>query len=364
MMNKSKTAILLIALLFSFCEIQGADLYWRVTAVNNNFNNAANWTDSPTGVGGTSPGTPPTILDNVYFTNTSNYMDIKPTGTGNMRNLTVTAAGYKFSQNNINIASVVVGNTLSFMTNASYHQGAGVSMVTFSSGGEGVIYNAGPQVVDYKTSLRSGIVIAPDEGYLFSGWSHDDYVSLRGQVVSAEKGIMQYDTLTVYGDLELHADFEPEIYSIRYYMNNSDNPEENPLSYTIESEAVMLEAPIKPGDTFVGWTGSNGDVPQIPVTISKGETGERVFYANFLYSGIESVDEEITAENKERIWAAKGILYVESFKSGNIIKIYTMDGVLQKQSTINVEGIKEFKLNRGIYIVTRNDGAGEKVRVE
>ncbi|MDR2915827.1 MAG: hypothetical protein LBV74_13510 [Tannerella sp.] len=107
MINKSKTAILLITFFVSFCEVYGADLYWRVTAVNNNFNNAANWTDSPTGIGGTSPGTPPTILDNVYFTNTSNYMDIKPTGTANMRNLTVTATGYKFSQNNINIAGSI-----------------------------------------------------------------------------------------------------------------------------------------------------------------------------------------------------------------------------------------------------------------
>jgi uncharacterized repeat protein (TIGR02543 family) len=227
-----------------------------------------------------------------------------------------------------------------------------------------VIYNAVPQALDYKTTLRPGIVILPDEGYLFSGWSHEDYISLRGEVIPAEKGIMQYDTLTIYGHVELRADFEPETYPIRYRMNNSDNPEKNPLSYTIESETIMLEAPAKPGDTFTGWTGSNGDIPQTSVTISKGETGERIFYANFLYSGKEHIDKINTVENKDRIWAAKGTLYIESSKPGNIIKIYSTDGMLQKQVTINTEDIKEIKLNRGIYIVTRNDGIGEKVRIE
>jgi hypothetical protein len=42
------------------------------------------------------------------------------------------------------------------------------------------------------------------------GWRHDEYVSLKGEVIKADSGIMHYDALTVYGNVELHAVFEPE----------------------------------------------------------------------------------------------------------------------------------------------------------
>ena len=101
------------------------------------------------------------------------------------------------------------GNSTHLQTNDTYHQGAGISIMTFSASFGGSIYNAGEQALDYMSAPSSGIIIAPEEGYKFAGWSHDGYTSLRGAAIEAQEGIMHYDTLMVYGNVELHANFVP-----------------------------------------------------------------------------------------------------------------------------------------------------------
>jgi uncharacterized repeat protein (TIGR02543 family) len=179
----------------------------------------------------------------------------------------------------INRAWVTVSDSITVPTNDTYHQGASISVATFSSGLGGKIYNAAEQALDYRTTPRSGIVIVPDEGYRFTGWSHDDYVSLRGEAIAGQEGIMHYDTLTVYGHIELQANFELEAYPIRYYLNGGTDAH-NPGIYTIKSAPITLKGPEKLNDVFLGWTGSNGNVPQETLTISSGTTGELAFYAN------------------------------------------------------------------------------------
>ncbi|MDR1674926.1 MAG: DUF11 domain-containing protein, partial [Tannerella sp.] len=103
-----------------------------------------------------------------------------------------------------------VNDTLHIRTNDTYHQGAGVSIVTFSASAGGQLFNAGEQALDYRTSPRAGVLIVPDNGYRFAGWSHDEYYSLRGERIPADSGIMYYDSLVIYGDVRLRADFVPE----------------------------------------------------------------------------------------------------------------------------------------------------------
>jgi hypothetical protein len=114
----------------------------------------------------------------------------------------------------INRAWVKVNDTILVSTNSTYHQGAGVSIVTFSASAGGSVYNAEPQAVDYRTTARAGILlIVPDEGYEFAGWSHDAYTSLRGEPVKADSGLMNYEEIVIYGDVDLRADFVPAIAS-------------------------------------------------------------------------------------------------------------------------------------------------------
>ncbi|MDR1723550.1 MAG: hypothetical protein LBR84_06410, partial [Tannerella sp.] len=105
-----------------------------------------------------------------------------------------------------------LSDSLYVKTNATYHQGAGVAVVTFSASVGGAIFNAEPQAADYRTTLRyaSSLIVVPDSGYVFVGWSHPAYVSLRGVEIPATYGILSLDTLVIQGDVELTAMFEAE----------------------------------------------------------------------------------------------------------------------------------------------------------
>ncbi|MDL2305892.1 FG-GAP-like repeat-containing protein [Bacteroides sp. OttesenSCG-928-D19] len=263
----------------------------------------------------------------------------------------------------INKAWITVGGLQIPTGNSTYHQGAGVGIATFSAGLGGQLYNAEPQAVDYRTAARSGVLVVPDDGYQFDGWSHEAYTSLRGDKIEARDGVMNYDTLTIFGNVELQAHFSLEAYPVHYYLNGADNAESNPETYTVKSGTLMLEAPEKIGDVFTGWTGSNGDKPQAVVTIPEGSTGELEFYANFLYSGREN-DVPETELQEDKIWAAKSDVYVRTSKVGSMVRIYSIDGMLIRQQEIKTAGETKIQLPRGIYIVTLNNDIGKKIRID
>lgn len=249
--------------------------------------------------------------------------------------------------------------------NSTYHQGAGIGIATFAAGNGGRLYNAQAQALDYKTSPRSGILVVPDNGYRFIGWSHGDYVSLRGVHIHANDSIAHYDTLTVYGDVELRANFALEEYPITYHLHGGASVPGNPVIYTVNSSQIVLSAPSKPGDKFIGWTGANGDVPALEVTIPCGSTGALEYFANYHYSGCEDI--ATSPENisgTDRVWAVKRDLYIRTVAPAALICIYTVDGVLCDTRTFPVPGETVIRLFPGIYVVTVNGGVGQKVAIE
>jgi uncharacterized repeat protein (TIGR02543 family) len=270
----------------------------------------------------------------------------------------VTQAGSTASQPlYINTAVVKDGDLLTRKTTMTYHQGAGISMVTFSASVGGSVFNVEPQVVEFGSSPRSaGLLVVPDHGYKFTGWSHPAYISHREAKISAAEGITDHSDVRVYGDVELTASFTPIKYPVTYYLDGGKAS--NPSEYTIETSEIRLEAPVKAGDEFIGWTGSNGDTPEKDVVIPQGSTGERYYYANYL-SGYEL---NTAADNN--IWTSGEYLYIRTDKAGGIVKIYTPDGILHKQQTIRTEGVTKIKLPYGIYIVRFNDSSGKKVMIE
>ena len=72
-------------------------------------------------------------------------------------------------------------------------------------------------------------------------------------------------------------------FAIIYNINGGTFAEglSNPEHYGIASETFLLVNPTKEGYVFAGWTGSNGDTPQINVVINKGSTGDKSFIANW-----------------------------------------------------------------------------------
>ena len=89
--------------------------------------------------------------------------------------------------------------------------------------------------------------------------------------------------LTKFKDLTFTTQSEDliEVFNITYKLNGGNAAFGNPLTYREDSETFTLVNPTKSGFTFIGWTGSNGDEPQMVVTIEKGSRGNRNYSANY-----------------------------------------------------------------------------------
>lgn len=96
-------------------------------------------------------------------------------------------------------------------------------------------------------------------GYAFTGWSGD--------------------FSNVQSDMTIQAIYEPIAYTITYELNGgSENP--NPVSYTIESETIVLKAPVRESYTFTGWftdTLLTEEITEIP----GGSYGDLTLYAGW-----------------------------------------------------------------------------------
>lgn len=70
-------------------------------------------------------------------------------------------------------------------------------------------------------------------------------------------------------------------YSINYNLNDGNLVEKNPDEYNLFTPTFTLNNPVKDNYEFIGWTGSNGDVPQLTITVCEGSCGDLEFVANY-----------------------------------------------------------------------------------
>ena len=96
------------------------------------------------------------------------------------------------------------------------------------------------------------------------------------------KGDARYDfSQPVTQDIILTAKFSnPKTYNISYDLDGGTAT--NPATYTVESDAITLNNPVKTGYTFTGWsgTGLTGE-NNMTVSIAKGSTGDRAYTAHY-----------------------------------------------------------------------------------
>ena len=136
--------------------------------------------------------------------------------------------------------------------------------LTYTAGANGSVSGDSPQTVTHGKS-GTAVTAVPNAGYEFVKW--DDGFTDNPRT----------DT-NVTDDITVQAEFAAIEYTITYNLDGGTNHEDNPATYTIESETIIFEAPTKTGYTFVGWydaaTGGN-KVTQI----DSGSTGNVVLYA-------------------------------------------------------------------------------------
>ena len=109
------------------------------------------------------------------------------------------------------------------------------------------------------------------DGYVFIGWTGNGLTEPT-MTVTIPKGSKGNRTYTATW---------AEIFAITYDLDGGSVATSNPTTYTIVSQAITLNNPSKQGYTFIGWTGSNGDTPQLTVTIPTGSSGNLSYTANW-----------------------------------------------------------------------------------
>ena len=82
-------------------------------------------------------------------------------------------------------------------------------------------------------------------------------------------------------DAEIPAPEEP-VYTITYNLGGGTNAEDNPASYTVDTESFTLADPVRDGYEFEGWFEDAGFTTPATTTIAKGTRGDQTFYAKWI----------------------------------------------------------------------------------
>lgn len=150
----------LVLSVVSMAPAYSADLYWRATPLNNDFNNIGNW-----GVGapnGPFPGIAPGTGDNVFFTISSSITNLTSSTNINCANFTCTApVAFTYDGADVNI-----NGNLSLNGNFTFHAsqvktisfiGSGVH--TINTGGSSVYLNSDVRILSGNYTLVSNPLV-------------------------------------------------------------------------------------------------------------------------------------------------------------------------------------------------------------
>lgn len=140
--------------------------------------------------------------------------------------------------------------------------------ISFDLGG-GTFSGDAQTTYNYETDTFT-LNIPEREGYTFTGWSTEGSDELL-QNVEIPQGSTDNRKYT--------ANWTAIVYTISYDLQGGTVSPDNPVSYTIESEDITLNNPMKDGYTFTGWTGTDIETASTDVIIPQGSTGNREYTA-------------------------------------------------------------------------------------
>ena len=108
-------------------------------------------------------------------------------------------------------------------------------------------------------------------------------VNLDGEVNEVDSTIILYYIAHKDSENAITLPYDAgKVYKITYDLDGGvlNDGSHNPGSYAEISLPFSLSIPTKDGYEFIGWTGSNGDTPELEVRIPKGTTGNLNYKAN------------------------------------------------------------------------------------
>ncbi len=141
--------------------------------------------------------------------------------------------------------------------------------------GVGIESTEGAESYYYGATVTINAEVKP--GYTWSKWTSDSE--------KIQESTDKEYTITVPAEnITLTANTTVNTYTITYDLTGGtlETGKTNPTTYTVETENFTLNNPTKVGYTFAGWTGSNGEEPEITVTIEQGSIGNKTYTANWI----------------------------------------------------------------------------------
>lgn len=138
----------------------------------------------------------------------------------------------------------------------------------------------------------------------------------------------------------LYAKWNAKEFAIDYVLDGGVNSKDNPSKYTIESETILLAAPVKVGYDFAGWF-YDKNFSEKATQITQGSTGAKTLYAKWT----EKTYTISYLAGKD----AYGTVSSEKKKHGASIKlkgegIFTRDGYVQDGWSLKNDDEKNFTL--------------------
>lgn len=161
--------------------------------------------------------------------------------------------------------------------------------ISFPKGTYTIIYDgngAAAGTMDAQTCMIDGFTFSLSknaytrENYTFTGWNTMPDGS--GAFYRDEANIYPL-TETDQAEITLYAmwkDSSVTNYTITYFLNATNVQNDNPATYTNNSDTITLKDPVREGYTFLGWF-SDKELTQQVTEIAKGSTGNITLYAHW-----------------------------------------------------------------------------------
>ncbi len=184
-------------------------------------------------------------------------------------------------------------------------------------------------------NIESGDVLIKNPtrmGYEFLGWTYEGQNEPIKNPVILSGSTENYTFAAHWNYVE---------YQIRYELDGGVNNPENPATYNIESNSIIIARPTKAGYTFLGWTTYSGSAKVLDFEISQGSIGDYTLTAHWAYQISYELDGGVNnPENPDGYTGEVDVVIKNPTKTGYEFLGWTYEG--------QNEPIKDLTLSAGL----------------
>lgn len=196
-----------------------------------------------------------------------------------------------------------------------------------------------PKEINYDSEFGELPLVTKD-GYKFINWTDNSNNEVSSKTVFKETN-----------DINIFANWEPIPYKIIYNLVGGEI-ENNPTSFNVESDRLIISNPTKEGYIFVGWSTDNNNEFIKDYEIPTGTIGDIELTANYkpisYYISYNSQGAEGTMENTKVKYNNKAVL------SKNI---FSKEGYIFKGWSVEPDGEVIYSDRSEVYNLSSEDGA-------